>query len=123
MLSRPDSSLALRPTRPRHRVQAYITDDMRDVVSASADGVVRVFDLHIGSVTTELSNKTKAPLTHLQPAGSRRVVTLSQRCREAAVWDLQEGKCALKLTGAMDCLTCLHVHPKVPLPLCHGRCG
>nr|CAG9012588.1 UM033_0004.1 [Ulva compressa] len=91
---------------------AFITDDMRDVVSASVDGVVRVFDLHIGSVTTELSNKTKAPLTHLEPAGKRRVVTLSQRCREAVVWDLQEGKCALKLTGATDCLTCLHVHPK-----------
>lgn len=97
-------------------MQAFITEDMRDVVSASADGVVRVFDLHIGAVTTELSSKNKTPLTHLQAAGRGRVVTLSQRSREAVVWDLQEGKSALKLTGASDFLTCLHVHPKVPPP-------
>lgn len=81
-------------------------------MAACSDGKLRTYELQFGSKVGEITGMG-LPLIAVEACGYPRFATVSEQCPVVEVWDVDEGRVVMTLTGAKHPVTRLLVHPRV----------
>lgn len=81
-------------------------------MAACSDGKLRCFEMQFGSKVAEISGMGM-PLIAVEACGFPRFATISEQCPVVEVWDVDECRVIMTLTGAKYPVTRLLIHPRV----------